>query len=117
MAALASQASVQFNTYLYFKSLQEGSDRAKCRQSASVMRISASGPYVMVKKYGIEGLLTVDKNMATIQSNPEKEVAKVITKSAGQEEVKTLKVFDSVKVEIRAAMVEYRRTVELVLIL
>ena len=81
------------------------------------MRISASGPYVMVKKYGIEGLLTVDKNMATIQSNPEKEVAKVITKSAGQEEVKTLKVFDSVKVEIRAAMVEYRRTVELVLLL
>ena len=81
------------------------------------MRISASGPYVMVKKYGIEGLLTVDKNMATIQSNPEKEVAKVITKSAGQEEVKTLKVFDSVQVEIRAAMVEYRRTVELVLLL
>jgi len=64
MAALASQASVQFNTYLYFKSLQESNDRGKCRQSASVMRISASGPYVMVKKYGIEGLLTVDSNIA-----------------------------------------------------
>ena len=117
MAALASQASVQFNTYLYFKSLQEGAERTKCRQSASVMRISASGPYVMVKKYGIEGLLTVDSSAAIIESNPEKEIANVISKTGGQDVLKTLKVFDSVKVEIRAAMVEYRRTVELVLIL
>lgn len=32
-------ASVQFNTYLYFKSLQ-GSKRSECRQGASVMRIA-----------------------------------------------------------------------------
>ena len=85
MAALASQASVQFNTYLYFKSLQESDDRSKCRQSASVMRISASGPYVMVKKYGIEGLLTVDGERARIDSNPEKELAVVYSSSGGEE--------------------------------
>ena len=44
-------------------------------------------------------------------------MAKIIAKGASQEVLKTLKVFDSVKVEIRAAMVEYRRTVELVLLL
>lgn len=59
MAQLASMASVQFNTYLYFKSLQ-GNRRDECRQSASVMRIAQSGVYVMVKKFGIEGLLSVD---------------------------------------------------------
>lgn len=118
MAALASQASVQFNTYLYFKSLQESNDRDKCRQSASVMRISASGPYVMVKKYGIEGLLTVDGQVAYIESNPEKEEARVISKKgSGQQVLKVLKVFDSVNVEIKAAMVEFRRTVELALLL
>ena len=80
------------------------------------MRIGASGVYVMVKKYGIEGLLTIDNTAAIIESNPEKEEAKVISKSNGQE-LKTLKVFDGVRVEIKAAMIEYRRTVELVLLL
>lgn len=70
----------------------------------------------MVKKYGIEGLLTIDNTVAIIESNPEKEEAKVISKSNGQE-LKTLKVFDGVRVEIKAAMIEYRRTVELVLLL
>ena len=63
MAQLASTASVQFNTYLYFKGLQ-GMRREECRQSASVMRIAQSGPYVMVKKFGIEGLLAIDPAMA-----------------------------------------------------
>jgi len=60
MAQLSSMASVQFNTYLYFKSLQ-GNKREECKQNAAVLRIAQGGPYVMVKKYGIEGLLTVDK--------------------------------------------------------
>ena len=53
-------ASTQFNTFLYFKSLQ-GSKRGECKQNAAVLRIAQSGPYVMVKKFGIEGLLTIDK--------------------------------------------------------
>ena len=80
------------------------------------MRITAGGVYVMVQKYGIEGLLTIDKTEAIIQCNPEQELAKVISKSDGQE-LKTLKVFDGVKVEIRAAMIEFRRTIELVLLI
>ena len=45
------------------------------------MRIAASGPYVMVKKFGIEGLLTVDPAMSSsvvIESAPEREEATVI---------------------------------------
>lgn len=80
MAQLASMASTQFNTYLYFKSIYENK-RSDCRQSASVMRIANTGPYVMVKKYGIEGLLTVDdahKDRVRIESYPEREEAKII---------------------------------------
>ena len=119
MAQLASQASVQFNTYLYFKSLQ-GNRREECRQNAAVMRVAASGPYVMVKKFGIEGLLTVDPAMSSsvvIESAPEREEATVILTRDGSTERRTLKVFDNLTVEIRAEMVEYRRTVQLVLVL
>ena len=45
------------------------------------MRIANTGPYVMVKKFGIEGLLTVDPAMQSsvvIESAPEREEAKVI---------------------------------------
>ena len=118
MAALSSQASVQFNTYLYFKSMM-GTRAAECRQSASVMRIAQSGPYVMVKKFGIEGLLTIDpahKDNVVIESSAEKEEAKIIYKD-GSKAPRTIKVFDNVEVEIRALMVEYRRTVQLVLLL
>ncbi len=82
MAQLASQASVQFNTYLYFKSLQ-GNRKEECMQSASVMRIAQSGPYVMVKKFGLEGLLTLDAALAekaVIESKPEKEECRIVFK-------------------------------------
>ena len=77
------------------------------------MRVAQSGPYVMVKKFGIEGLLMVDpevKDKVLIESNPEKEEATVVFKD-GSREPYVMKVFDSVKVEIRAQMVEYRRSV------
>jgi hypothetical protein len=45
MAAFSSQASVAFNTYLYFKNLQSKSD---CQQIAVVMRVTQGGVYVMV---------------------------------------------------------------------
>ena len=62
MAQFASGASVQFNTYLYFKGLQ-GLKREECKQDAVVMRISTGGIYVMVQKFGIEGLLNVDEEL------------------------------------------------------
>ena len=118
MAQLASQASVQFNTYLYFKNLQ-GNRRDECHQEASVMRITQTGPYVMVKKFGIEGLLTIDPEMASrvvIEFSAEKETASIVYKD-GSQKPRTLKVFDNLNVEIRAEMVEYRRTVQLILTL
>jgi len=69
-----------------------------------VMRITQGGVYVMVQKYGIEGLLVVD---GTVQCNPEKETALVDGKI-------TIKVFDRVMVNIVAQMVEFRRSVSLV---
>ena len=59
MAQLASGASVQFNTYLYFKNLAAARQH-ECKQQAIVMRITQGGVYVMVQKFGLEGLLTID---------------------------------------------------------
>ena len=56
----------------------------------------------MVQKYGIEGLLVVT---GTIQCIPEKETALINGKE--------VKVFDRVKVIIKAEMVEFRRSVSL----
>jgi len=47
MAQLSSGASVQFNTYLYFKNLQ-GNRKDECHQQAVIMRITQGGIYVMV---------------------------------------------------------------------
>jgi len=58
----------------------------------------------MVQKYGIEGLLVVSSGNVVCQ--PEKETAVV--------NGKIIKVFDRVKVQIVAQMVEFRRTVSLV---
>jgi hypothetical protein len=69
-----------------------------------IMRITQGGIYVMVQKYGLEGLLVVEKGKT--QCNPEKEKASV----DGRE----YKVFDRVQVMIRAQMVEFRRSVVLV---
>ena len=71
MAQLSSQASVQFNTYLYFKSLAN-SKKEDCQQTAVIMRITQGGVYVMVQKYGIEGLLVTE---GTLKCMPEKETA------------------------------------------
>ena len=82
------------------------------------MRIAQGGVYVMVQKFGIEGLLTVDetvKQQVTIEMDVEKEEAYIIDQRKAKVTKKVVKVFDNLQVEIRAEMVEYRRTVSLVL--
>ena len=72
----------------------------------------------MVDKFGLEGLLTIDdkqKKSVHIEINMEKEEAQIIDQRKATDVRKTVKVFDTVKVEIRAQMVEYRRTVSLIL--
>ena len=82
------------------------------------MRIAQGGVYVMVQKYGLEGLLVVDdavKKQVTVEMNVEKEEAYIIDQRKAKETRKVVKVFDNLDVEIRAEMVEYRRTVSLIL--
>ena len=67
------------------------------------MRITQGGVYVMVQKYGIEGLLVTE---GTLKCMPEKETALINDKE--------VKVFDRVRVLIKAEMVEFRRSVSLV---
>jgi exoribonuclease R len=72
LAALASSASVQFNTFQYFK------DRPKTLEDSIVMRVTRTGIYIMVQKYGIEGLLH-ESEETTIAYDPDNEVTITIT--------------------------------------
>ncbi len=52
------------------------------------MRIAQGGPYVMVKKFGLEGLLTLDASLGdtvVIESKPEKEEARIVFKDGSRE--------------------------------
>ena len=74
----------------------------------------------MVQKFGLEGLLVVDhaiKKQVTVEMNVEKEEAYIIDQRKGKETRKVVKVFDNLNVEIRAEMVEYRRSVSLILLM
>ena len=57
------------------------------------------------------------KSAVHIDVSMEKEEATIIDQRKAAEVKKVVKVFDTVKVQIRAEMVEYRRTVSLVLLL
>ena len=57
MAQLASSASVQFNTYLFFKNQVEKEGK-ELFEEAMIMRVSSAGVYVMIKSFGIEGMLS-----------------------------------------------------------
>ena len=75
------------------------------------MRITHAGAYVMVQKYGIEGLLCMDDTLEctrTITTNVDKEEAYLPAVTT------PLKVFDCVDVKIVAKMVEFRRSILLV---
>jgi len=113
MAQLASQASTSFNTYSYFKVLQEKHKQLSF-QTAVVMRITQAGVYVMVQKYGIEGLLAVNEDIEQtqrIETNTDKEEAYLPSEGDFPQ---VLKVFDPINVQIIAKMVEFRRSILLI---
>ena len=71
----------------------------------------------MVQKFGLEGLLSIDeksRSQYVIETSVEKEEARIEDRKSGQ--TKQLKVFDTLMIEIKADMVEYRRTVSLILV-
>lgn len=120
MAQLASQASVQFNTFLYFKNQSEENRMVQ----AIVMRITQSGVYVLIQKYGIEGLL-VEENQndhqntgktfcSKILTDVQNEEAELLVTSAGAktENVKVV-LFDHLNIEIKAETIEFRRSINL----
>jgi len=62
----------------------------------------------MVEKYSIEGLLVLENGLK-LDARPEKDEATIL----GQDKV-VVKTFDRINVQIRAEMVEFRRSVNLV---
>ena len=73
------------------------------------MRVTNGGVYVMVEKYGLEGLLVLE-NGQKLEAKPEKDEATIF--GPGVQVV--VKTFDRINVQITAEMVEFRRSVNLV---
>lgn len=74
-ARFASMASTELNTYLYFKNIQKqrGGDII---EEAMVMRIIKAGVFVMIKSFGVEGLIANSEHQQ-VQVDQEKELAVV----------------------------------------
>ena len=72
------------------------------------MRVTKAGIYVMIKSFGVEGLLSESEGQI-IQVDSDKEVAIV----NGQHEVRT---FDTLKIEVVPTSVEFRRKINFVFI-
>ena len=70
-ARFASQASTELNTYLYFRNIIVKESRRLIEQ-AMVMRITKAGVYVMIKSFGVEGLLT-DSDLQSISIDADNE--------------------------------------------
>ncbi len=66
-----------------------------------VMRVTKAGVYIMIKAYGIEGMLSEDKGIS-IHIDSEKEEAIINGET-------TLKAFDTIKIQILAVSIEFRR--------
>ena len=99
-ARMASSASTELNTYLYFKNIITKESR-RLIEEAMVMRVTKAGIYVMIKSFGVEGLLT-DSEYQQIQIDSDKETA-IINGSI------TVKTFDTLKIEVIPQSVELRR--------
>jgi len=106
-ARFASSASTELNTYLYFKNIINKEQR-RIIEEAMVMRVTKAGIYVMIKSFGVEGLLTESEGQS-ISIDSDREVAIV----NGSIEVRT---FDTLKIEILPTSVEFRRKINFVLI-
>uniref|UniRef100_A0A7S3CNJ9 RNB domain-containing protein n=1 Tax=Strombidium rassoulzadegani TaxID=1082188 RepID=A0A7S3CNJ9_9SPIT len=109
MAMLASQASIQFNTFLYFKN----QPREQRVVSGIVMRITQQGVYVLIQRYGIEGLLVEDNEKCKkIEVDVQNEEAQLTLVDQTDKKTK-VELFDHLQIEIRAQMVEFRRSINL----
>jgi len=85
------------------------------------MRLSQAGVYVLIQKYGIEGLIVPDKVQSkdhsictniVFEAGSEEAHLNVID-SAGKETTVKVRQFDHLSVEINAEMIEFRRSINL----
>lgn len=101
-ARFASSASTELNTFLFFNNIIK-KEQKRIIEEAMVMRITKAGIYVMIKSFGVEGLLKeapgqqilidADKNTAVIN-----------------QEI-TIRTFDALKIEVVPSTTELRRKI------
>ena len=85
---------------------------------AIIMRITQAGVYVLIQKYGIEGLLIEDNaegpvTCSKITADVPKEEAHLTVTADGKTSVRRVTLFDHLTVEVKAALVEFRRSINL----
>ena len=101
-ARLASSASTELNTFLFFRNIQAKEQR-RIIEEAMVMRVTKSGIYVMIKSFGVEGLLTEAPGQ-TIKIDADRAQA-LINGSI------TVQTFDTLKIEVVPQIMELRRKI------
>ena len=106
-ARMASSASTELSTYLYFKNMIN-KEKRRLIEEAMVMRVTKAGIYVMIKAFGVEGLITEQEGQQ-IKVDGDKEEAII----DGTIRVKT---FDTLKIEVLPTSVEFRRKINFVFI-
>ena len=82
------------------------------------MRITQGGVYVLIQKFGIENLISVDTaegpiTCSKITTDPSNETAILIVTENGSTLDKKINLFDHLTIEIKAEMVEFRRSINL----
>jgi len=101
-ARFASSASTELNTFLFFNNMIK-KEQKRIIEEAMVMRITKAGIYVMIKSFGVEGLLKEAPGQH-ILINADKNTAVI------NQEV-TIRTFDTLKIEVVPSTTELRRKI------
>lgn len=101
-ARFASSASTELNTFLFFNNMIKKEQR-RIIEEAMVMRITKAGIYVMIKSFGVEGLLKEAPGQQ-ILIDADKSTA-VINQHV------SIRTFDTLKIEVVPSTTELRRKI------
>ena len=84
------------------------------------MRITQAGVYVLIQKYGIEGLIVPDKVQSDshaicsqIMYDVNSEQSSLYITENGKDSTVKVHLFDHISIEIKAEMIEFRRSINL----
>ena len=101
-ARLASSASTELNTFLFFNNMIK-KEQKRILEEAMVMRITKAGIYVMIKSFGVEGLLKEAPGQHIVI---DADKGKAIINGAV-----TIETFDTLKIEVVPSTSELRRKI------